>query len=282
LKNKQMFINQINNGTIAVRRIDEDGMDEENGMNFAEFVAILSGNTDLLKKAKLDNRIMQLEKEQAIFKKERGRAERKMSDNQKSIAAAEDMIAKMNMDYRCFVSRKDDAAVTLVSGTFATPQEIGRELHRISKSYRGTEHKAVGSYMGLPMTVRSEFNIAEMFERNLFFIEGVSGLKYRCSQYGALPLSFVEAAAYPYAVMERMPARIAEKEKDITRLREEIPVLEEIIGRRWSKAPELETLKAQCRELQQKIEEDLKNAEKGISLSDGISPNKPTITEEAA
>jgi len=62
LKNKQMFINQINNGTIAVRRIDEDGMDEENGMNFAEFVAILSGNTDLLKKAKLDNRIMQLEK----------------------------------------------------------------------------------------------------------------------------------------------------------------------------------------------------------------------------
>lgn len=225
---------------------------------------------------------MQLEKEQAIFKKERGRAERKMSDNQKAIAAAEELIAKMNMDYRCFVSRKDDAAVTLVSGTFATPQEIGRELHRISKSYRGTEHKAVGSYMGLPMTVRSEFNIAEMFERNIFFIEGASGLKYRCSQSGALPLSFVEAAAYPYAVMERMPARIAEKEKDIARLREEIPVLEEIIDRRWPKAPELETLKAQCRELQQKIEEDLKNAEKGISLSDGISPDKPTITEEAA
>lgn len=41
LKNKQMFINQINNGTIAVRRIDEDSMDEDNGMNFAEFVAIL-------------------------------------------------------------------------------------------------------------------------------------------------------------------------------------------------------------------------------------------------
>ena len=34
-------------------------------MNFAEFVAILSGNTDLLNKAKLDNRIMQLEKERA-------------------------------------------------------------------------------------------------------------------------------------------------------------------------------------------------------------------------
>jgi len=49
-----MFINQINNGTIAVRRIDEGGMDEDSGMNFAEFVAILSGNNDLLNKTKLD------------------------------------------------------------------------------------------------------------------------------------------------------------------------------------------------------------------------------------
>ena len=40
-------------------------------MNFAEFVAVLSGKMDLLNKAKLDNRIMQLEKEQAIFNKER-------------------------------------------------------------------------------------------------------------------------------------------------------------------------------------------------------------------
>lgn len=47
LRNKQLFINQINNGTIAVRRIDEDSMDENTGMNFAEFVAVLSGNMDL-------------------------------------------------------------------------------------------------------------------------------------------------------------------------------------------------------------------------------------------
>ena len=98
LRNKQMFINQINNGTIAVRRIDEDSMDEDNGMNFAEFVAILSGNTDLLNKAKLDNRIMQLEKEQAIFKKERIRAEHKISANRQDIEKAERFIAQVNAD----------------------------------------------------------------------------------------------------------------------------------------------------------------------------------------
>ena len=98
LKNKQMFINQINNGTIAVRRIDEDSMDEDNGMNFAEFVAILSGNTDLLSKAKLDNKIMQLEKELAIFKKERGRAERKIAQNGQDIEKAAAFIRRVEDD----------------------------------------------------------------------------------------------------------------------------------------------------------------------------------------
>ena len=32
-----MFINQINNGTIAVRRIDEGGMDEDSGMNSVSY-----------------------------------------------------------------------------------------------------------------------------------------------------------------------------------------------------------------------------------------------------
>ena len=99
LKNKQMFINQINNGTIAVRRIDEGGMDEDSGMNFAEFVAILSGNNDLLNKTKLDNKIMQLEKEQAIFKKERIRAERKIAACQEEVEKAKRTEADFKRDF---------------------------------------------------------------------------------------------------------------------------------------------------------------------------------------
>ena len=99
LRNKQMFINQINDGTIGARRIDEGGMDENSGMNFAEFVAILSGNTDLLNKAKLDSRIMQLEKEQALFKKESIRAERRIADNREAIAEAKRTEAKFKKGF---------------------------------------------------------------------------------------------------------------------------------------------------------------------------------------
>ena len=41
--------------------IDEGAMDEKSGMNFSEYMALLSGNTDLLDKAKLEKRIASLE-----------------------------------------------------------------------------------------------------------------------------------------------------------------------------------------------------------------------------
>lgn len=56
LHNKQLFISQLKNGTLGARTIDEGTADEKSGMNFSEYMAILSGNTDLLDKAKLKKR----------------------------------------------------------------------------------------------------------------------------------------------------------------------------------------------------------------------------------
>ena len=203
LKNKQMFINQINNGTIAVRRIDEDSIDEDNGMNFAEFVAILSGNTDLLNKAKLDNKIMQLEKEQAIFKKERIRAERKIAANTEAVGKAERIVAQVEQDMEYIASYSGSRETLLLNLPQATREETGRELHRIAKTYRGEAYRTIGSYIGLNLLVSSEYTLSGSFDRNVFFVEGVSGLKYRCGVSGALPLGFAESARYPQAALER-------------------------------------------------------------------------------
>lgn len=197
-----MFINQINNGTIAVRRIDEGGMDEDNGMNFAEFVAILSGNTDLLNKAKLDNKIMQLEKEQAIFKKERIRAERKIAANTEAVCKAERIVAQVKQDMEYIASYSGSRETLLLNLPQATREETGRELHRIAKTYRGEAYRTIGSYMGLNLLVSSEYTLSGSFDRNVFFVEGVSGLKYRCGVSGVLPLGFAESARYPQAALE--------------------------------------------------------------------------------
>ncbi len=261
LKNKQMFINQINNGTIAVRRIDEDSMDEDSGMNFAEFVAILSGNTDLLNKAKLDNKIMQLEKEQAIFKKNRIKAERKITTNRQEIEKARRTAERMRQDLEYISSYKGENVTLLLNMQQATAEETGRELHRISKTYRSGVCETIGSYMGLSLSVHSETNLTGLFDHNSFFVEGASGLKYRCGVSGALPLGFVESAQYPKATLEKLPVLLKEQQSRIGKLESELPTLQEIMGREWDKADELARLTLECKELQRKIEADLNKTE---------------------
>ena len=262
LKNKQMFINQINNGTIAVRRIDEDAMDEDNGMNFAEFVALLSGNTDLLEKTKLDNKIMQLEKEQAIFKKDRIRAERKIAANREDMAKAENAAARMTQDWEYITSYTGDPTTRLLNLSQATAEETGRELHRISKTYRNGAVSTIGTYAGLNLSVYSEYDMGGTFYRNTFLVEGVSGLKYRCGISGALPLGFVESSRYPQAALAKLPGMIEEQRQKIAKLESEIPTLETIIARKWSKADELARLKQECNALQHRIDESMKEAER--------------------
>ena len=262
LKTKQMFINQINNGTIAVRRIDEDAMDEDNGMNFAEFVALLSGNTDLLEKTKLDNKIMQLEKEQAIFKKDRIRAERKIAANREDMTKAESAAARMTQDWEYITSYTGDRTTRLLNLAQATAEETGRELHRISKTYRNGAIGTIGTYAGLNLSVYSEYDMGGTFYRNTFLVEGVSGLKYRCGISGALPLGFVESSRYPQAALAKLPGMIEEQRQKIAKLESEIPALQGIIARKWSKADELARLKQECDTLQRRIDESMKEAER--------------------
>ena len=281
LKNKQMFINQINNGTIAVRRIDEGGMDEDNGMNFAEFVAILSGNTDLLNKAKLDNKIMQLEKEQTIFKKERIRAERKITAGQEDMAKTQRTKAGFIKDWEYFNSYEGTKVTQLLNLPQATAEETGRELHRIAKTYRSGAYGTIGTFAGLNLLVRSEYSITGVFDRNTFFVEGTSGLKYRCGLTGALPLGFVESAQYPQATLNKLPSLIEKQQKAVERIESEIPILQDIVDRQWSKADELVKLKLECKELQRKIDESLKDAERSLTPSETTAAEYEPTTKAA-
>ena len=281
LKNKQMFINQINNGTIAVRRIDEGGMDEDNGMNFAEFVAILSGNTDLLNKAKLDNKIMQLEKEQAIFKKGRVRAERKIAANREDIATIERTKADFMKDLKYITAYGGAKTTQLLNLPQATAEEVGRELHRIAKTYRSGAYGTIGTYAGLNLLVRSEYTIDGAFDRNTFFVEGVSRLKYRCGLTGALPLGFVESAHYPQVALDKLPGMIDKQSRQAAQIESEIPVLQDIACRQWSKADELARLKLECKELQRRIDESLKETEHPHTVPETPSVEYTDATEAA-
>ena len=277
LRNKQLFINQINNGTIAVRRIDEDGLDEDTGMNFAEFVAILSGNTDLLDKAKLDNKIMQLEKEQAAFNKERYRAERKAESDRQEIDTCKRNIGRMTEDWEYFNTHKENCAIEINGNSQLTTEETGRALHSISRKHRG-DFTPIGSYNGLRLLVRSEYRLDGSFDRNIFFVEGKSGLKYKCGMSGSLPPSFAAAAAFPQATLENIPKLMERQAERQKHLEEEITTLQQVMARRWGKEEELKRLKQECKELQERINRTLEEAERPVEPM----PNAEPVTIPAA
>lgn len=271
LRNKQLFINQINNGTIAVRRIDEDSMDEDAGMNFAEFVAILSGNTDLLDKAKLDNKIMQLEKEQAAFNKERYRAERKAEGNRQEIDNCKCNIGRMTEDWEYFNTRKEGRNIEINGNAQLTAEEAGRALHSISRKHRG-DFTPIGSYNGLRLLVSSEYHLDCSFDRNIFFVEGKSGLKYKCGMSGSLPPSFAAAAVFPQATLENIPKLMERQAERQKHLEEEITTLRQVMARRWSKEEELKRLKQECKELEERINRTLEEAERPTVPTPGTEP----------
>lgn len=265
LKNKQMFISQINNGTIAVRRMDEDSMDENSGMNFAEFVAVLSGNTDLLNKTKLDSKIMQLEKEQAAFNKEHYRAEKTIAKYQEEIEEDKHFIARVTEDITYVEHFTGDRNTVIIGQQTATAEETGKALHQISKSYRNEELKHIGYCMGLKLYVKSEYHWAGNFERNSFFVEGKSGLKYRNGMSGALSLSFKTASEYPVTTMENIDELVTRKNKEIARMESEFPTLRKIMANTWSKTDELASLKAECKALQERIDKSLQETENTLA-----------------
>ena len=105
LHNKQLFINQLKTNTLGSRTIDEGSMDEDSGMNFSEYVAVLSGNTDLLEKARLDKKITTLESERKNFLRERDAANGKLAEIDSSVSFHTDKIKEAQSDLALFEQR---------------------------------------------------------------------------------------------------------------------------------------------------------------------------------
>ena len=102
LQNKQVFINQLKSRNLAARTIDEGAIDENGGGSFSEYVAILSGNDDLLEKAKLDKKLAVLESERQAFYRNKGNAKGKLNERTSGIEKNNTFIGRFTRDWEYF------------------------------------------------------------------------------------------------------------------------------------------------------------------------------------
>ncbi|MEG1718642.1 MAG: helicase C-terminal domain-containing protein, partial [Bacteroidales bacterium] len=188
LHNKQLFINQLKNNSMGSRTIDEGSMDEKSGMNFSEYVAILSGNTELLEKAKLEKKITSLESERQAFNRSKSSSKYKLEEIVRTVDGNNELISRMGNDWQTFNSRvKVDEEgnklnpIVLNGVQGSDPKAIGAKLAELNdKARTHGEHTPIGTLYGFTLLVKTESSTKELFDlsQNKFFIQGDSFIKY--------------------------------------------------------------------------------------------------------
>ena len=258
---KATFIAQLKSGAMGARTIDEGSMDEKNGMNFSEYMAILSGNTDLLEKAKLEKRIAALESERKSFNKGIGDSRFRLQTISHDIANNEAAISRMKEDaarYQSVVQRDKDGnpvnSLKLDDCKYKDEQNMGVYLQGLAqRTDTHGQYKRIGEVYGFPISIISERVLADGKEtvQNRFVVEG--NYKYRFNN-GFIAMSDTHAACMNFVnALEKIPGIIAQYEERTARLKADVPVLEGIVAKVWGKESELKQLKSDLAALDRKI-----------------------------
>lgn len=107
LKNKATFIAQMKVNELQVRTIDEGAIDEQSGMNFAEYIAVLSGDTTLLEKAKIDKKLAILENLRVIHYREISENKYKLVHKENRLKEVEPLLVELNRDWELYRSKME-------------------------------------------------------------------------------------------------------------------------------------------------------------------------------
>ncbi|MDR3058195.1 MAG: DNA methylase, partial [Prevotella sp.] len=271
LQNKQLFINQLKTNNMATRTIDEGSMDEGSGMNFSEYVAILSGNTDLLEKAKLEKKITALESERQAFNRSKSSAIYKYEDATRLIDSNNEMISRMTKDLTTFndkvqVDKEGNKLnpVTLDNFKSDDPKAIGEKLNQLSDNARTNgEYFKIGELYGFRILVKTEESQKEgsVFKDNRFFIEGEGNIKYSYNN-GHIAVDPLLASKNFINALEKIPNLMEKYQADNQKLERDIPILKEVVDSVFRKEPELRELKSGLDSLNRQINLTLSNKDK--------------------
>ena len=267
LHNKQLFITQLKKGTMGARTIDEGSMDEQGGMNFSEYVAILSGNTDLLDKAKLEKQIASLESERKSFHRGKSSAEAKLENIMQTVTKNGDLITRISTDILHFQQRvqRDGQGNPLnlieldgVKGN--DPKLIAKKLAEIEDKSRthGTS-QPIGKLYGFDLLVKTEASMKDGFDfiENRFFVRGEGNILYNFNG-GRLAKDPNIAAQMFLRTFETVPPLLEKYQKEVEQISKDIPILQEVVKETWKKEDQLKQLKSDLAALDRKIQLSLK------------------------
>ena len=293
LHNKQLFINQLKSNQLGSRTIDEGSMDEDSGMNFSEYVAVLSGNTDLLEKARLDKKITTLESERKNFLRERDAATGKLAEIESSVSFHSDKIKEAQSDLTLFEQRveRDEEGTPINKLTIKGVEDstdikaIAARLQEIDEKARTNgEYNKIGEIYGFSIMVKTESTSKDLFDCsvNRFFVKGQESIYYTYNN-GKLATDPKLACQNFVNALERIPKVIESHEKEMAKVLANKDVYTNIANSSWKKEDELRALKGKAADLDRKIAltlsppEEEQDAKDEMKQGEGLSGNNHSV-----
>jgi N12 class adenine-specific DNA methylase len=298
LKNKQTFISQMKNCELNVRTLDEGALDEKSGMNFSEYIAILSGDTTLLEKTKIEKKVAQLEGwKSAHF--------REVARNRYSLEAAEKQLVSTNATLEAL--RKDETLyqsslkynkegnklnpVYLTDFETADSEILGKKIISLYRDWRPAkgepEEKQIGTLYGFNLYIRQQregYEDQGLFKyrlQNHLFAQGPGGVQYQSNGGHPNADNPKMAARYFLNAIDKVTGLREKYEKDQKELVEEIPTLLELSQKTFEKETELTELRVELRRLENEIAAKIRETQmKAVPAELNESEEKEQQTED--
>ncbi|HNP94101.1 MAG TPA: N-6 DNA methylase [Cyclobacteriaceae bacterium] len=198
LSNKQKFINQIKNSSIDQRKIDEGAFDQDGGMNFGEYVALLSGNTDLLEKVRLEKKLADLERTYQVFLKRKSEAEFYITLTRRERAEKETVLNKLNIDNKSLQNHDLEKLPIGIDGkTVHDKKEAGEQLlEKVRHATSLKEDTHIASLL--------DFKLMYHRTQQKVYVTGPSGMIYQYAD-GKLNENPTLAGRYIIDSIKRIP-----------------------------------------------------------------------------
>ncbi|OXA73755.1 DNA methylase [Flavobacterium aquidurense] len=271
LKNKQTFISQMKNCALNVRSIDEGAMDEQSGMNFSEYIALLSGDTSLLEKSKLEKKVAVMESLKKAHYKEISRTkyqveylleEKTVTSKKLDKLSADEGFYKKNLKYEPEGSKANP--IQLYDFKVTDPESIGKQIIELYKHWKPpegeNESKEIGKLYDFGLYIKREREayqndgLYEYRYSNSFYAQRLEdGIKYTFN--GGTPnVDNPKLAARHFLnAIDRVEHLRDKYQKSLNDIENQLPELQQLTTKAFSKEHELQQMKSDLASLEREI-----------------------------
>jgi chaperonin cofactor prefoldin len=261
----------MKNCELNVRTIDEGAIDEKSGMNFSEYIAILSGDTSLLEKSKLEKKIAVMESLKVSHFREISRNKYQLENQQNEQASTIKILDKLTADekvYKAVLQLDKDGikvnAIKLDNVSSIDSEAIGRHIIKLYQDWKpatADEHTAqVGTLYGFNLYIRRQ---QEAYEENGVFEYRYSNSFYAQREHDGIKYTYNNglpntdnpklAARHFLNAIDRVETLKEKYQNTLSELNTAIPKLEQLTTKPFLQEAELQQMKSELANLERQI-----------------------------